>query len=392
LLLAAIATLLIRGILGIGFDHTYVFFNLDGRVLFAAGRTWLQGLNPYSYEELSGSVASIPGMNLGDMAFFYPPQAGMLCILLGALPYSIARLVWLSCNLVAISAIVAIATISLRARRGARYSWGATLVAAVIIGNPFTSTVTWMGQTTLVAFAATYAAWHFSRQHRWILAGLCLGLASFKPQICLLVAFWLLLEGHWRTLAVGALAALALASYPLISQGPEHVLIAWGKAVSEGYKIYTNLPSWQNKIGIESLLYVSGITVSIPSQVWLAASLLATALLWLYRDKVDKDDWLSVLVCIDFLFSTYLHNYDYAAFVPVYVSLILYAQRSVFVALCSLSLAAALWLLPARLFLHTAIPWLVQGRTIVVILAMLWVLILSAGQTSHLRLSREPAP
>ena len=58
LIAAALVALSAFGIVGLGRDG---FFNFDGQVLWAAGRTWLQGANPYDYPSLARAAEGIPG-------------------------------------------------------------------------------------------------------------------------------------------------------------------------------------------------------------------------------------------------------------------------------------------------------------------------------------------
>src|SRR5438270_1997868 len=87
LLLAGAASLLAFGILGVGRGGGEA--NFDGAVLYAAGRTWLRGANPYDHAELSRSVEGV--VDLTDIVFFYPPPAGGLCVPLGLFAYPVAK-------------------------------------------------------------------------------------------------------------------------------------------------------------------------------------------------------------------------------------------------------------------------------------------------------------
>src|SRR5271167_2746817 len=252
LLLGAVASLIAFGIIGVGRGDA-VFFNYDGRVLFAAGRTWLQGANPYDFEALARSVAATADMHLESVGFFYPPQSAALCVVLGLFPYSIARELWLLVNLSAIAAIVALTVSAMRERTSAPTDrWGPWVMAAIIIGNPFTAHVVWLGQTSLLGFAATLGAWRFASRGKWLVSGLCLGLASFKPQLCLLVVLWFLLERDWRTLLMGGLTSATMALYPILHDGgPIGALLAWRNGLSGGYALPANLPGFAHKVGIE---------------------------------------------------------------------------------------------------------------------------------------------
>jgi Glycosyltransferase family 87 len=190
LVLGSIASLICFGIVGIGRAGGASYgFGFDFAVLYAAGRTWLEGANPYNHNELSRSVAGIEGIgSLKGFGFFYPPQSAAFFITTALFSFPVAKVVWLGFNLLSIAAIVAMTVSSINQyQQKKRDNIGRWLMAAVAIGNPFTTHIVWMGQTSLVAFAATMAAWFFSNKNKSILAGICLGLASFKPQMCALL-------------------------------------------------------------------------------------------------------------------------------------------------------------------------------------------------------------
>src|SRR5207244_2496048 len=135
---------------------------------------------------------------------------------------------WWCLNLAALAGVVAMTLSRLRLGPGGLsdpLSW--SVPVAFIIGNPITTNVFWQGQTSLIAFAASMAGWFFSRRGQWLLAGLCLGLGSTKPQLCLFIMLWLLLERDWKPLVVAVLTAAVLSTYPMVVQGPFGMTTAW---------------------------------------------------------------------------------------------------------------------------------------------------------------------
>jgi hypothetical protein len=360
-------------------------FNLDGQALYAAGRAWLQGSNPYDFGTLSRSVAGVAGMDLGvgldTIRFFYPPQSAGFCIPLGLLPYSLACVAWLVLNLLSITAIVAMTRSAVRERAEPNMDvWGPWVLAAIIVGSPFTTRVVWMGQTSLVAFAATLGTWLFASRKRWILAGLCLGLASFKPQICVLVVLWIALERDWKTLMVGAAAAAVLASWPMMLQGgPIGALQAWRAGVNADYAMQFNLPSWPHKVGMQSLL--GDVGVSVPSSVFLGISLVSVFILWWVRNRIAQFDVLALLMVITLTFSTYLHDYDYVVLAPVFASLWWYSRQSTAVAVFAVSLLVTL-VIPQHLVRALGHLVLDQWRTVIVVIMGLIVVACSAASLS----------
>ena len=316
LVIGAICSLVAFGIIGVGREG---IFNFDGQVLYAAGRAWLQGANPYDYAALSRAVAEIPGMDLSQVRFFYPPQASAICIFLGLFPYTVAREIWLVLNLLAIAAIIILTFLVVREETPKRWIPGGCLLGALIVGSPFTAHVLWMGQTSLVAFAATFAAWRSAGRKSWLAAGICLGIASYKPQICMLVVIWLVLDRNWRVLVTAGIAATLLSVYPIITEGPISALLRWHEGVGAGYALEFNLPGFSHKVGLESLFFAAGLPLS--ARVLLGTGIIITLVLWGFRSRFQQTDVLSLLMFITFTFSGYLHDYDYVALTPIFISL-----------------------------------------------------------------------
>jgi hypothetical protein len=361
LLAAAVLALVCFGVVGVGREGMQGF---DGRVLFAAGRAWLMGLNPYDHAQLVRAVAGLPDMNLDGMQFLYPPQSGAMCAVLGLFPYAIARLAWLVFNLVSVAAI-AWGTVSLlRSRPGGEDDrLGQWVVAAAFVACPFTAHVVFMGQTTIVAFAATMGAWLLSRSGRRIAAGLCLGLASYKPQVSILVIVWFLLERDWRTLLVAAVTGLVLALVPMVEQGPLGTFLAWRTGVQQNYDLQFNLPGAPHKIGLESLLAAAG--VALPGVASSAMALLFTVLVWLRRDRIAPEDRLGLLMVVTFTFSRHLHDYDFVGLAPVFASLWWWSRQRASLAPVLLGLPVLLFI-PQRLVRHLDVPVALHWRTLVV--------------------------
>ena len=260
----SLLSLILFGIVGIGRDINSPL-NFDGATIYGAGRAWLMGLNPYKLALLNQSVAGIKEIGgFEDGGFFYPPQSAIFCLFVGLFDYSVAKFVWLGFNLISIAAIVAMTLDTINRSPNHRGNQlGLWVMAAIIIGNPFTTHVVWMGQTSLISFAATMAAWFFSERQKSVLAGICLGLASFKPQICLLLGFWFLLERNWKILAVAFATVVVMSAYPLVFYGGLiSTLEAWHQGIKDSYLVVTfNQPGFQDKVGMESLFASLGLKI-----------------------------------------------------------------------------------------------------------------------------------
>jgi uncharacterized membrane-anchored protein YitT (DUF2179 family) len=198
-----------------------------------------------------------------------------------------------------------------------------------------------------------------------------------------------MLERDWKTLLVAAVTAVALACYPMVSQGPIHTFVAWGAGASAYLNSTFNLPSWHHKIGLDSLLYAAGIPVS--TGVWFALNILLTALLWRCREYIDQHDTLALLVAIMLVFSYSLHDYDLVSVPPLLAALWWYVRRSRVLICGALALVAMLFapgrLLQAHTRVMAAVPALAQWRILVVAIMAAALVAFSVAKTSRRRAS-----
>ena len=388
--LVALSTLslILFGILGIGRGASKL--NFDGSVLYAAGRAWLMGLNPYNHDFLVQSVAQIKEIDsLGTAAFFYPPPSAALCMFAGLFDYSVAKFLWLGLNLLSIAAIIfmTVRTVN-QHQKNSESHLGGWILAAIIIGNPFTTHVVWMGQTSLMAFAATMAAWFFSQRQKFVWAGIFLGIASFKPQLCLLLGIWFLLERNWKILAVAFATVTIMSAYPLVLYGgPVAMLAAWHEGIKYGYiNLPFNQPGSIDIVGMESLFASFGLKIP---QIKIMAVVLAVVL-WVFRNRINREDVLAVLMGISFTFLGYSHAYDYVGLFPILTSLWLYCSHNRNALLSSIALVFLLFF-PRRVFIAGGLPFLVHWRTIVVLILVVGVVALSMKAKSSQGFQQEIA-
>ncbi|MCC3411038.1 MAG: DUF2029 domain-containing protein [Microcoleus sp. PH2017_29_MFU_D_A] len=387
LVAVSILSLICFGIIGIGRDGQ---LNADGSVLYAAGRAWLKGLNPYNHDMLTQSVATIKEIDtLQDAAFFYPPQSAALFMFVGLFDYPVAKFVWLLLNLLSIAAIIAMTVRTINQHQNnSQNQLGSLVMAAMIIGNPFTAHVVWMGQTSLMAFAGTMAAWFFSQRQKFVLAGICLGIASFKPQLCLLLGIWFLLERNWKILAVALATVIIMSAYPLVLYGgPVGMLAAWHQGILDSYSsLPFNQPGFQDKVGMESLFASLGLKVPA---IKIVAVILAVVL-WVFRNRINREDVLALLMGISFTFLGYTHVYDYVGLFPILTSLWLYCSNNRKALLGSIALVFLLFF-PRRIFLAAGLPFLIHWRTIVVLILVVGVVLFSMKSKSSEGLQQEIA-
>ena len=261
-------------------------------------------------------------------------------------------------------------------------------MAAIIIGNPFTTHVVWMGQTSLMAFAATMAAWFFSQRQKFVWAGICLGIASFKPQLCLLLGIWFLLERNWKILAVAFATVTIMSAYPLLLYGgPVGMLAAWHQGIQDSYSsLPFNQPGSIEIVGMESLF--ASFRLKIPTIKIVAVILVV--LLWVFRHRINREDVLAVLMGISFTFLGYSHAYDYVGLFPILTALWLYCSNNRNALLSSIALVFLLFF-PSWVFVVTGLHFLIHWRTIVVLILVVGVVALSMKAKSNQGFQQEIA-
>jgi hypothetical protein len=166
----------------------------DGRFLFLSGRLWLEGESPYDRARL---LARWPEHfdSLPKGPFLYPPTLAVVAVPLGLLPsWPVARRALDVLNVAALAACLGLAA------------------RLLVAGVPASIT---LGQTTLVALAGALGALHFAARGHALASGLCVVLASIKPQLTLLPLLLLPLERRWHAVGWAALGVAVASALPL---------------------------------------------------------------------------------------------------------------------------------------------------------------------------------
>jgi alpha-1,2-mannosyltransferase len=183
---------------------------------WTAGRLALQGHAADAYREVPHFFQQLAlhhdPEDWGYVAFFYPPSFLLLCAGLALLPYFPALCLWLvaGCALYA-AALRAMVPKNLSARE---------LIWILFLGYPAVMVNAGFGQngflsTALLGGAATLL------DARPALAGICLGLLSYKPQLGLVVPLALAVAGRWRCFSAAAATVLVLTAAATLAFGTQ---------------------------------------------------------------------------------------------------------------------------------------------------------------------------
>ena len=263
----------------------------------------------------------------------YPPIFLFVAGALASMPYTAAALAWLGVTLPAYVAAVR-AIVGERAGIFVALGFPAVLWNASAEQNGFLTAALIGGTLTLM-------------QRRPVLAGLCLGLLSYKPQFGLLFPIALIAGGQWRTIASAAAMTCALAGLSLVAFGLQswQAFIAWMPTTSrvvlgEGGADFSRLQSLFGLIRA----YGGSETLAWGAQGALALALVG-AIVWLWRSRVEFEIKAAALACAALLATPYLYMYDLVALAVPVAFLLRLSLRQGFLAGETFGLAAATVLL-----------------------------------------------
>jgi hypothetical protein len=252
----------------------------------------------------------------------------------------------------------------------------------IILGNPFTAHVLWMGQTTLLVTACLAGGWVALRQGRVFLSGILFALSTFKPQIALLVFLWLVLEKQWRVIALAAAFCLLFSSPAIIILGPINVLREWLIALSRYSLSHYNTLGFIHLFGLQNFLATLGLNVP----PMLPFGIAGTIALWWFRTRLTYLDVLPILVGLTLVFG-FSHDYDLSALVLLIPAYSRHLNSRHVQALVAATVMLLLFI-PQRVFWPSNRPQialsmglydalLVQYRFVLVLILVVWIVVLA---------------
>ncbi len=268
----------------------------------------------------------------GYFGWHYPPPFLFAAATLALCSYPLAYVAWLVATFPAYIAVV-------RTIIGDRTGYLLALAFPAILSNFV------VGQNGfLTAGLLGGALWFIER--RPILAGVLLGLLTYKPHFGLLFPIVLAASGHWRVFGIAAVTALALAAASLMAFGPEtwHAFFASISHTSQAFlsdgwadfgKLQTVFGLTRTLGGSETLAWtLQGVVALIVA--------LGVSLLW--RSRARYEIKAAALGVGAMLATPYLYTYDLVVLAAPLAFLWRLAARHGFMAyeLPAIALACAL--------------------------------------------------
>ena len=183
----------------------------DFSAFWTAGRMLLDGdragmFDPAIHFDYQSDIFGDPWVD--HYGWHYPPPFLALAGLLANLPYVASLIVWQGTTL-----ILFMRTIKLIVPPS-------PLVFVATFGFPAVFVTMGHGHNAFLT-SALLGTGLVLLERRPVLAGICFGLLSYKPQFGVVVPLILILGGHWRTVRAAALTVATMVVLSLIAFGPE---------------------------------------------------------------------------------------------------------------------------------------------------------------------------
>jgi arabinofuranan 3-O-arabinosyltransferase len=262
----------------------------------------------------------------------YPPMFLFVAATLAALPYLAALATWLITTLAAYAA-------TLGSILGGR--------AGVFLALGFPAAL-WnitAGQNGFLTAALIGGTLGLLEKHP-ALAGICLGLLTYKPQFGLLFPIVLIADGRWRTLIVAVLVAIALAALSWLAFGtttweaflhstPMTSRVVLGEGAAEFARLQSLFGFVRSNGGSETLAW----TVQAVAAIGLAAGLMV-----LWRSHAPYELKAAALAAGVLIATPYVYIYDFVVLAVAIAFLVRLALKDGFALseMIALPLAGAL--------------------------------------------------
>jgi arabinofuranan 3-O-arabinosyltransferase len=269
--------------------------------VWAAGRLVLDGTPALAYDwdiQKKVEVVLLGQDFVGYFAWHYPPPFLFVASFLAMFPYAVAFAGWMAISLVPYLAVI-------RGIVGRPFG----LMLAVAFPMVFNNTL--VGQNGFFT-AALIGGTLYLLPVRPVLAGICLGLLSYKPQYGLLFPLVLIAAAQWRAFISAAVTVVALAFVSWLAFGTDawQAFFHWIPMFSQSF-LSEGKATWWKLQSLYSLLRFLGGTEPFAWAVhWVFTAAVATTLVLMWRSRVPYTLKAAALATGTLLITPYLFMYD----------------------------------------------------------------------------------
>jgi len=269
--------------------------------VWAAGRLVLDGVPAQAYDwdiQKQVEVAKLGKDFVGYFAWHYPPPFLFVASLLAQLPYKLAFIGWAVVSFLPFLAVI-------RAVVGRPFGYLLALAIPMVFINAL------VGQNGFLT-AALIGGTLYLIPIRPVLAGICLGLLTYKPQYGLLFPIALIAAGHWRVFISAAVTAVVLATASWLAFGIESWLafFHWMPRFSQAFLTEGQAPWWKMQSIFSLVRYLGGSEPLGWAFQWILTASVAVVMALIWRSRVPYTLKAAALAGGTLLTTPYLFMYD----------------------------------------------------------------------------------
>lgn len=278
----------------------------DFVMVYAAGQLALAGDPAAAWDWTLHRVAEDAVLGWPVPAYYgwhYPPPFLMVAAALATLPYWAAFATWMAVTL-------PLYLVTLRGIVATRLGWLAGAAFPVIVPNLVPGQ---NGFLTATLIGGTLAL----LQRHPVVAGVCLGLLTYKPQYGLLFPLVLLVTGRWVTIAAAAVTALLLGAVTLMVFGTSAGVASWAAflhwlPLTSDALLSGSDAEFHKFQSVFALVRLSGGSAALGWTVQIGAAIVtatAVCLIWLIK-RIPYEMKAATLAAGVLLATPYVYLYD----------------------------------------------------------------------------------
>jgi arabinofuranan 3-O-arabinosyltransferase len=283
------------------FDEKGLGIPTDFATIWSAGRLALDGhaAQTWDWDIAKQAQVAVLGQSYpGNFAWHYPPPFLFVASLLAHFPYGVAFIGWLAVSFLPYLAVM-------RAIVG--HSFGLLLAGAF----PAVLTNTIAGQNGFLT-ASLIGGTLYLLPARPILAGVCLGLLSYKPQYGLLFPLVLIAASEWTAFVTAAAVVVAMAFGSWLAFGTEswQAFFHWIPMLSQAFLTEGRAPWWKLQSLFAMIRYFGGTEQVAWIFQGILTALVVVVLAVVWRSPISYPLKAAALAAGTLLITPYLFMYD----------------------------------------------------------------------------------
>jgi arabinofuranan 3-O-arabinosyltransferase len=269
--------------------------------VWSAGKLALDGHPALAWDwgiQKDVQVAVLGQSYPGNFAWHYPPPFLFVASVLARLPYGVAFVAWAAISFVPY-------LLMMRAIVGRPFGWLLAAAFPVVLTNIL------VGQNGFLT-ASLIGGMLVLLPARPLLAGICLGLLSYKPQYGLLFPLVLIASQQWRAFVAAGVTAVLLAAVSWLAFGTAswQAFFHWMPMFSQAFLTEGRAP-WGKMQSIFALVrYLGGSEPLGWIFQWIMTAAAAVILVLLWRSRVRYELKAAALATGTLLVTPYLFLYD----------------------------------------------------------------------------------